>query len=328
MTRGRPLRFLGVVLAGWTGLRVAMLWPGVASLPLAGVAAHAARGASAAALHARFGPVADHPERRPFAFVTAAVPPRPSTAPPASGDLPAPLHAAAAARAGTSGQEGEIASQPAAQLAAERSGRRSRLAADGWLVVRPTGGDNLAFGQLGGTQGGARVTYALDAARRLSLSARLSAPLRGRGAEAAIGFDLRPTSLPAHLLVEERVGLDGGGARPAAGLIAGASAALVAGVRLDAYGQAGAVWKRGGFADGAALVTHAVLDRRAARVEVGGGAWGAAQRRASRLDVGPSAALVVPAGGATLRLQLDYRARVAGDARPGSGPALSLGGSF
>lgn len=205
---------------------------------------------------------------------------------------------------------------------------RPRLAGDAWLVLRPGEGSTLAFGQLGASQGGARLTYALDPARRLAVSARLSAPVRGTGAEAGIGLDLRPTRLPVHLLLEQRVGLDGGGTRPAAGLVAGISTALPGQARLDAYGQGGAVWKRGGFVDGAALVARPVLERGRARVEVGGGAWGAAQRRVSRLDVGPSAALVLPTGGATLRLQLDYRLRAAGNARPGSGPALSLGGSF
>jgi len=65
-----------------------------------------------------------------------------------------------------------------------------------------------------------------------------------------------------------------------------------------------------------------------ARVAVGGGVWGGAQRGASRVDAGPTATLVLSSGRANLRASLDYRFRVAGDARPGDGPALTLSASF
>ncbi|MDF7777793.1 hypothetical protein P1X14_21235, partial [Sphingomonas sp. AOB5] len=64
------------------------------------------------------------------------------------------------------------------------------------------------------------------------------------------------------------------------------------------------------------------------RLSLGGGIWGAAQRDAQRLDIGPSAALAVPVAGQNLRIALDWRQRVAGDARPGSGLALTIGSDF
>ena len=63
-------------------------------------------------------------------------------------------------------------------------------------------------------------------------------------------------------------------------------------------------------------------------VEIGGGVWGAAQPGAARLDAGPQMSLPLPAAGANLRLSADWRFRLAGDAAPGSGPALTLGADF
>lgn len=200
----------------------------------------------------------------------------------------------------------------------------SRLSGSFWLVARPGGGRNLAFGQLGASQAGERVTYALGEARRFALSARLSSPFRGAGREAAAGVDWQPTRLPVQLLVEERVPLDGGRAEPAAQLIAGVAQRLPARFRLDAYAQGGAVRRRGGFADGAATVTRLLVRH----VELGAGMWGAAQRGVARVDVGPTLGVTAPVGMGAVRLGLDYRLRVAGRARPGSGPALTLGSSF
>jgi hypothetical protein len=105
----------------------------------------------------------------------------------------------------------------------------------------------------------------------------------------------------------------------------GASAvSLPAGFRLDSYAQAGVVGARSRelFADGALRATRPVIGG----LSLGAGAWGAAQPGVSRLDVGPSATLRMPTLGATL--SADWRFRVAGDARPGSGPALTLSTDF
>ena len=107
---------------------------------------------------------------------------------------------------------------------------------------------------------------------------------------------------------------------------------LAAGLTLDGYGQAGVVARDGpeGYADGAVRVSRVVASPGAARIELGLGAWGAAQLGATRLDAGPSASAVVPLGssGAAVRLSLEWRARLAGNATPTSGPALSIGTDF
>ena len=60
----------------------------------------------------------------------------------------------------------------------------------------------------------------------------------------------------------------------------------------------------------------------------GGGAWGGAQRGATRLDLGPTASATLTTGRTTLRGSVDYRLRVAGDAVPGDGLAVTLAASF
>ncbi|HEU0045338.1 hypothetical protein [Sphingomonas sp.] len=205
---------------------------------------------------------------------------------------------------------------------------RSRFHADSWLIARRSGGDSLAFGQLGASQAGARLTYALGDERRIALSARASTPLRGKGSEAALGVDWQPTRLPIHLLVEARMPLEGGPARPAAQLISGWAGRLPLRLSGEVYAQAGVVAGPGGFADGAARVTHPLLTVGNAQVDAGAGAWGAAQRGVERLDLGPTLGMTVPVKGGAVRLSVDYRARVLGRAQPGSGPAVTLGSSF
>lgn len=96
-------------------------------------------------------------------------------------------------------------------------------------------------------------------------------------------------------------------------------------LRLDAYAQAGVVGlrRRDGFVDGALR-----LSLPAGRFRMGAGAWAAAQPGVARLDVGPQLSLRLTVGGASVAVAADWRLRVAGSARPGSGPALTLATSF
>jgi hypothetical protein len=103
------------------------------------------------------------------------------------------------------------------------------------------------------------------------------------------------------------------------------------GARAEFYGQAGYV---GGdfasaFADGQLRVDGRLLRLGRGELRAGGGAWGGAQKGASRLDIGPTATLGVPMGGtAAARVGVDWRFRVAGNAAPASGPALTLSAGF
>jgi hypothetical protein len=218
---------------------------------------------------------------------------------------------------------------PAAEPRRARAGRWSGSA---WLLLRGERERSLAAGgTLGGSQSGVRLAYRLNgnAARPLALNARLYAPLRDRrGAEAAVGIEWRPlATLPVNLLAERRqaIGRDGRSAFALA-LHGGVSdRPLPGGARLDAYGQAGVVSARSRdlFADGGARISLP-----AGQASLGAGLWGGAQPGAARLDAGPHASIRLPLAGENLRLAAEWRFRIAGDARPGSGPALSIGSDF
>ncbi|WP_286773755.1 MULTISPECIES: hypothetical protein [unclassified Sphingomonas] len=184
--------------------------------------------------------------------------------------------------------------------------------------------------QLGGSQAGARVTYTLGEARRVAIAARVSTALTMRQSEAAIGLDWRPTRHPIHLFAEQRIAIANARDGPTIGVIAGLpQTRLAAGFALEGYGQAGVIARGGGegFVDAAARAMRPVARVGGARVELGAGLWGGAQRGAARLDIGPAAGVILPTP-RPLRITLEWRQRIAGAARPGAGVALSLGADF
>lgn len=211
----------------------------------------------------------------------------------------------------------------------ESTGRWSLSA---WAFVRRSDSDSLAAGGLlGGSQAGARLAYRLnrDPDRPLALSLRLSAPLNRRaGAEAALGVSWKPSRrLPAQILAERRQALGGEG-RSAFAVTAygGVVDALLGPFRIDAYAQAGLVGARARdpFGDGSVRLSLPLGER----ARLGAGAWAAAQPGLSRLDVGPQAAIRLPAAGRSVTVAADWRVRVAGNAHPGSGPTVTLGTDF
>jgi hypothetical protein len=156
---------------------------------------------------------------------------------------------------------------------------------------------------------------------------RLYAPLRrAAGAEAALGLDWRPLRrLPLHVLAERRQALGREGRSAFAVTAYGGASEALGPFRIDAYGQTGLVGARSrdAFADGSLRLG---LPR--GRFSVGAGAWAAAQPGVSRADVGPYVSIRLPLAGKDVMLQLDWRFRAAGKAKPGSGPALTLASDF
>lgn len=360
MRQGRPLRFLVLVLGGWVVVRAAVLLPGLRSpvivaspwpplsqpsvLPDAPVPPAAHRfppgiarlpGGSAGAddmvplvrcCTALPAELPSRLDRHDNGMGLEIAAPTPASKPPSARRAIQDV----ASTTGASKPERTIEREPVARPVPATAGRFSfaRLSGDTWLVARPAGGENLAFGQLGASQAGMRLSYRIDQGRRIAVSARASAPLNGAGREAAAGLDWQPSRLPLHLLAEQRLPLDGGTPRPAVQLIGGGTLRLPLRLSAEGYAQAGGVYRRGGFADGSARLSRAVLRRTLFTLDLGAGGWGAAQRQVSRLDLGPTIGLTLPARDGTLRLAVDYRLRVAGRARPGSGPAVSVGSSF
>lgn len=347
---GRPLRFLVAVLGGWAALRAAMLLP-EATDPGGGVRAEAAPARFAiASLPPRL--LGEWPAALPLAAPRVAVP-APVARPAPVVPRPAPAGRSVAlaliARIGFGEPQRRVQPSLAAPYLPATAGAAPparfapptrafadppRLSGSGWLALRDGGGQSLGpGGQLGGSQGGVRLRYALGSARTLALSARLSAPMRGAGREAALGLEWRPRGAPVALIAEQRLGLDGSPGGPALLAVGGLSPRpIAAGFSLEGYAQAGGVLRADRsepFADAALrLATPVANAGRAGEVTLGLGAWGGAQRDAQRLDLGPSAAIALPIGDRRLRLTLDWRQRIAGRARPGSGLALTLGSDF
>jgi hypothetical protein len=231
--------------------------------------------------------------------------------------------------------------QPLTGRIARPPANGSRWSGDGWLLLRDDRRGPLAAGvpSYGRSQAGAVLRYQLAPAsgHRPVAYARATRALAGpREAEAAAGLSARPLAgVPLSLAAEVRVseGLAGREVRPAAFAVTELPPAeLPLGLRAEGYAQAGYVGGRfaTAFIDG-----QARLDRRLARldededeVRAGAGVWGGAQEHAARLDVGPSATASFRLGATRSRVALDYRVRVAGDARPKSGPALTISAGF
>lgn len=162
---------------------------------------------------------------------------------------------------------------------------------------------------------------------RLALTGRLTAALadgRARQAEAALGVGLRPVrSVPIEVVAERRVALssDGRDAWQLRGV--GGGQVERAGWKLEGYGQAGVAGahSRDLFADGEARVSRALFGS----LRAGALVAGAAQPGAARVDMGPHLRIDLPGRTALLA---SYRVRVAGNAAPGSGPAITLAASF
>lgn len=219
---------------------------------------------------------------------------------------------------------------------------------DAWLLLRSGGstfnapgaglpGAVIPTGFYGGSQAGLVLRYflapssAINPALYLRGSSGLEYP---RGEELAAGLSLRPVpGLPVRLMAEGRVTrtVSGTIVRPAAALVSELPPArLPLGTRAEAYVQAGYVGGRDStaFVDGQARMERPLLHASNFELRAGGGAWGGAQRGASRLDVGPTATVAFRIGPTSSRLSADYRVRIAGDAAPGSGPVVTLSAGF
>jgi len=211
-----------------------------------------------------------------------------------------------------------------------RSAHFPKLSGSAWLLARTGTGTigSAPQGQLGASQAGLRLLVSIPAPipKSLRLSLRATTALEtNSGREIAPGLSWKPlTALPVEVIVERRIRLARNECDALAVLVAGG----VSDVRLDeraifdAYAQTGIVGatRRLKFADGAATVRTEVSPH----IRAGVGVWGGAQPSLSRIDVGPSVRLRI--SGASL--SADWRFRVAGNARPGSGPSITIARDF
>jgi hypothetical protein len=224
--------------------------------------------------------------------------------------------------------------------AARRAVALSRWSGDGWLLLRGgSSGPLTAVGpSYGRSQTGAVLRYRLaeSSGHRPVVYVRATRALQGPPeTEVAAGLAARPFArLPVSVAGELRVteGSAGREVRPAAFAVTELPPArLPGGLRAEVYAQAGYVGGRVAtpFVDGQARIDAPVARLgKDAEVRAGGGVWGGAERHAARLDVGPSAMVSFRLGEAQSRVAVDYRLRVAGDAAPASGPALTFSAGF
>ena len=290
--------------------------------------------------------------------------PGPSAAPAAPPPTPPKAHAAATAgydaiRAGNLRQgvallKAAAAMAPASpevtQWQADVRQLTRRWSGGGYVLTREGagGGDALAASPvLGAGQAGVALGYRLNplGKQRVSVIGRISAAaapqggLDGETSEAAIGLRWEPSrKVPVALDVERRIAL-GHYARNAwaarlSGGVQGETRVRGARLKLEAYGEGGVVegftslpdLYAGGQGRGAVpLITLGQT-----RIDAGAGVWGGWQRNygvaASRLDIGPSGRVRV--GPWPFYAQVDWRAKLAGNAVPGSGPVLTVAGEF
>jgi hypothetical protein len=361
--RGQPLWAIGGIVLGWVALRAALfevpaMRPELA-LPLPRDIVRLVKTSAASSAMAQGvadGPAMQPQLLRPLAY---AGPPRFAiqSLPLARPMMPPP--SGSAANQGAVGHNllwmaamsavpilPEVAAalsngQPDA--ARPEAGRQpaSRWSGDAWLAWRP-GSGGLATGAAaapvyGGSQAGAVLRYELAPGSRHRPAAYVRAvhALTGaREGDLAAGVALRPLAglaVTAH--GEARLSRREGGTelRPAAFVSAGVDALPVAGGAIArGYAQAGYVGGRDAtaFADGSVIVEKPLWRDRDSALTAGAGTWGGAQRGAARLDIGPTASLRFRLGQGAARLSADYRLRIAGQAEPAAGAALTLSAGF
>lgn len=214
----------------------------------------------------------------------------------------------------------------------------SHWSADAWLLWRREGSSSLAAVQpsYGRSQVGGVLRYRLSDSGYLPQAyLRASSALSGVAEqEIAAGLSARPMpQLPVRLAVEARATRVSGRTevRPAAYAVTELPPAeLPFGVRAEAYLQAGYVGGRfaTAFVDGQARASRAIATLGDNELAIGAGVWGGVQKGAARVDLGPTATVTFRLGAARARIAADYRFRVAGDAQPSSGPALTLSAGF
>ena len=354
--RGEPLAALALLLIGWTGARM-VLWQSPFAPPFipaaatpVGIAANVASQPESKWLPTQdsalkdFARVALHPPAVELAIEMhasgAALPrtpdfrfntmqPGPSTASQFGQPEPGMVRARVPDYDGPS------------TITNPQSSNGDRWRFDSWFAWRSGGGIPLVASGVrapsyGGTQAGATGRYDLGSGpHHPAVHVRATyAPDRPQQAELAAGAGLRPlVRIPVRVIAEARVTRSEGRTevRPAAFAVTElAPIGLPLGLMAEGYAQAGWVGGRysTAFADGQVHLTRAIATVGPARIRLGAGAWGGAQKFAERMDLGPTVALDLADGPVAARLSLDYRFQVAGNATPGDGAALTLSTGF
>jgi hypothetical protein len=221
-------------------------------------------------------------------------------------------------------------------------GNPARWSMDAWALIRKNGVKIPDPGTLpatyGASQAGAVLRYrlSLQDPRQLTAYLRTTSTVGGLSeTSAALGLSARPlAAVPVIAAIEGRVTEQGGRRRVQPAIMAVTALpplALGSSLRAEAYGQGGYVGGRYAtpFADGQLRIDRSVAKIGSIEARVGAGAWGGIQKGASRLDAGPGATVSLPLSPKVFgRVAVDWRFRVAGNAEPDSGPALTVAAGF
>ncbi len=282
----------------------------------------------------------------PTAATAAAPVPR---APSAGHDLATAAYARLAAgdrRGAVALFDAALASDPVPGDAARRplwTAERRRLvrrwSADAYTLFRESGpAGPAATPVLGGGQSGGTLAWTYDplARRPLALVARYNAASLGGRIDPATGqaaFGVRWQPVTGVSISAERLVSAGVFARDDWALrVAGGAEGKRGRILWSGYGETGVLGAGDVFAG--AQVRAAVPLLRIGKLSAiaGPGGWASVQHgsgfTSGRVDLGPSLVMRAPIGKASFELSADWRFQVAGNALPGSGPALTLSTGF
>jgi hypothetical protein len=340
MIAGKPVWFVGMVVGGWTAMRLLLVLPFETAATPDGPGVRPAL--PERARHVGRSPQVEKLDRpdplRARRQAGMPLPPVLILSATTNGPIETPSPVAAPPASTAPWAEPAYSTQEAGIPGPPQVGRQSsRWSGAAWLLWRPEGAEVALApaGRLGGAQAGLRVDYALRPASALrpALYGRVSGALgEPVAAEAAVGIALRPAGLPVTLAVERRAALSHGGRNDFALIIAGGlyRRPLTRHLRIDGYGQAGMVGlaRPDAFIDGRLTVETVAGHQGSGEIAIGAGLCGGAQPGLARLDIGPQVTVRLPLGSRHVRLGLEWRQRIAGEARPASGPAISAGLDF
>jgi hypothetical protein len=200
--------------------------------------------------------------------------------------------------------------------------------------TRASQGAISTVGQYGGSQSGFVVAVPLLAPQDGPSEAKIALQMRGATAhddlderEFSAGLRWRPIKkIPLSLTLERRFRNDRKDSFGAY-LAGGEAFDLPFQSRLESYAQAGYIT---GKAGGPFFDFSARAERKlgASPLSAGFGLWGGGQTGIFRIDAGPTITHSFEIADTPFRVSADWRTRIAGDAAPASGPAVTLSTSF
>lgn len=344
---GRPVRFFGLVMAGWIAIRLAgfsddMAGPatdsdvGKAPPQLAQTSFFHSSARTKAIPSWQARPSLHRNGKSALRTAGSGGPiPQALMTPPAMPFMPNDgKNAASASQAVDPGPA--INSAPALPLTAASQERPGRWHGSAWTLWRDgsaTNADAVPGGRLGGSQMGLRVDLDLTPGARSRTVAygRISAAMnRPASPEAALGLGWQPVRvIPISFAAERRVALGHGARNANAVLVAGGfgPAPVAPSLEVEAYAQAGMVGfrSRDVFADGKMSLLSPI---KGTPIRLGASLSGGAQPQVERLDIGPELQIRLPIPQIPARLTIEWRERIAGHAAPASGLAITLGADF